>query len=414
MGNPEVVIVGGGLSGLCCARRLVEGGIIPVILEASDALGGRIRTDEVDGFLLDRGFQVLLKAYPEARRVLDYDALELGAFYPGVLVRFDGEMHRLADPWRRPWDAISTVLSPIGTLSDKVRIGRVRSMLQKGPLDLPEMPTHEALRRLGFSEGMIERFFRPFLGGVFLDAGLETSSRMFEFVYRMFSLDDATLPARGMGAIPCQIAAGLEGASIRTGTTVSSLAHGGVSLETGETIKAETVVLAVDEPQALRLLGQARPARARSVTCLYFAAARPPIEDPILVLNGEGSGLVNNLCVPSQVSPGYAPSGRSLISVTVLGLPESSDEDLKKKVLDELTDWFGAVVKTWRHLRTYRIPYALPVRGGGMDSSPGGPRWGPGLYVCGDYLENASIHGAMFSGRRAAEAVLSDLDGGAF
>ena len=408
MSNPEVIIIGGGLAGLCCARRLHESGVSFQILEASDDVGGRARTDEVDGFLLDRGFQVLLTAYPEAQQVLDYDALRLARFAPGALVRYRGKFHRFADPWRSPRHVISTATSPVGTLFDKLRVARLRSRVCRGSLDdlfeRPETTTIDALRQAGFSPQIIEPFFRPFLGGVFLDRELLTSSRMFEFVFRMFATGDAALPACGMGAMARQIADRLPKGSIRTGAAVEALDGTTVRLASGEVLQASSIVVASEAPGAAKLLGDSPPVGGQSVTCLYFAADRPPIDDPILVLNGDGEGPVNNLCVPSQVAPTYAPENKSLVSVSVLGMP---DDDVEAAVRDQLQDWFGDIVDTWRHLRTYRIPFALPAQAPpALSPVAKAASRGDHVFVCGDYLDTASIQGAMLSGRRAAESLI--------
>jgi len=268
----------------------------------------------------------------------------------------------------------------------------------------------QQLQDLGFSAAMIDRFFRPFLGGIFLEADLQTSSRMFEFVFRMFALGDACLPDRGMEAIPQQLAAGLPAGKIQLGTRVIEVQGGSLRLESRETLQTRAIVVAVEGPTAAELLGQAKPPSGQGVTCLYFAAEQPPVQEPVLVLNGEGQGPVNNFCVPSMVAPSYAPPGQHLVSATVLGIPERDDAGLQADVLQQMAGWFGPVVKSWRHLRTYRIPYALPRQVPPALSPPEREvRRQPSVFVCGDHCDNASIQGAMVSGGRAAEAVLRDL-----
>lgn len=224
--NHDVLIVGAGLSGLCCARQLRQQGVRCLVLEASSGVGGRIRTDIVDGFRLDRGFQVFLTSYPEAKAILDYQALDLKPFLPGALIRYDGRFHEMTDPWRRPSSAIRSLFSPIGSITDKFRIARFRSRLLRGSIydrfRDPETTSLQALQDAGFSPSIIERFFRPFLGGIFLDSELRTSSRMLNFVFRMFSLGKACLPAEGMEAIPRQLAAALSPDSIRLGGASSA------------------------------------------------------------------------------------------------------------------------------------------------------------------------------------------------
>ena len=410
MSNPEVTIIGGGLSGLCCARRLHEAGVSFQLLEGSEEVGGRVRTDEVDGFLLDRGFQVLLTAYPEAQDVLDYDALNLARFAPGALVRYRGRFHRFTDPWRSPRHLFATASSPIGSLTDKLRVARLRLRVCRSSLDKlferPETTTINALRQEGFSKRFIESFFRPFLGGVFLERDLNTSSRMFDFVFRMFATGNVVLPAGGIGEIARQITNKLPDETLRTGASVEAFEGTTVRLTSGEMLQAGAVVIACEAPAAAKLLVDPTPPSGRGVTCLYFAAERPPIEEPILVLNGDGVGPINNLCVPSQVTPTYAPASQALVSVTVLGLP---DGDVEASVRKQLLDWFGPDVIAWRHLRTYRIPYALPSQAPpALSPVEKSSSRGDHLFVCGDYLDTASIQGAMVSGRRAAECVMQD------
>ncbi len=381
-GRPDVAIVGAGLSGLACALRLHEAGAPFTLLEASDGVGGRVRTDAVDGFRLDRGFQVLLTAYPESRRVLDYGALDLRAFEPGALVWKAGRFRTLSDPWRRPGKAWATLSSGIGSLRDKLRIARLRAEVQRGPIDAifrrPETSTHERLHGVGFSSDMIESFLRPLFAGILLDPDLRASSRMFDFVFRMLAQGDAVVPAAGMGAIPEQMAARLPKGSIRLGARVASVAPGKVRLSSGEAVE------------------------------VYFAAEAAPVSEPVLMLDGERRGPVNNLCFPSQVEPACAPPGATLVSASVLegsGLAPGAVEDATRA---QLETWFGPAVRSWRHLRTYHIPHAQPEQLPPALDTHGRPvRLAPGLYVCGDHRETASIDGAMVSGRRAADALLA-------
>jgi phytoene dehydrogenase-like protein len=409
----DVLIVGAGLAGLCCARRLQQQGVAFQILEASDGVGGRIRTDVVEGFRLDRGFQVFLTAYPECKQVLDYEALRLRSFIPGALVRCAGGLQPLTDPWRSPLQGFRSVFSPVGSFADKLRVARLRARVAAGTIDErfgdPETTTREALRQAGFSSAMVDRFFRPFLGGIFLEPELHTSSRMFTFVFRMFAQGDACLPEEGMEAIPRQLAAALPPGAVRPRARVAAVGPGSVRLDTGEELTARAVVVATECPAAAQLLGGDIPTAARGVTCLYFAAARPPVEQPILVLNGEDAGPVNNLCVPTAVAPSYGPAGASLVSASVLGA-DHDEARLQADVREQLGRWFGPAVNDWRLLRCYRIPYALPNQDPPALQEPRRPvRRQAGLFVCGDHRDNASINGAMVSGRRAAEAVLGDL-----
>ncbi|NNC87591.1 MAG: NAD(P)-binding protein [Akkermansiaceae bacterium] len=411
-----VIIVGGGLAGLACAHRFAEAGVEFLLVEASDELGGRVRTDEQDGFLLDRGFQVFLSAYPEAGRRLDLEALDLRRFKPGALVFTKGRRHRLMDVFRAPRHALSTALQPIGSVRDKLRVGKLRWEMLRKPVEAIEagedLTTAEYLRKRGFSEAMIDRFFRPFYGGIFLERDLRTSSRMFEFTFKMFARGFASIPEKGMQEIPRQLAARLPAGSCRLNTPVRAVQQTGVTLADGERLAAESVVVATDAGAAGELLpGGPEEERAwRSVAGLYFSAPRSPLNEAIIALNGDDGGLVNNVCALSDVAPGYAPEGRALISVSVPGLPDFPD--LAERVRAELRSWFGGEVDQWSHLRTDRIRRALPEQSPALSpAESAGYRVHDGVFVCGDHCTSASIEGALVSGRRAAEAVLETRKG---
>ena len=297
-----VIVVGAGAAGLACSRTLAAAGLAPIVLERDTAPGGRIRTDEVDGFLLDRGFQVLPRGYPEARRLLDLDRLDLHDFARGAIVRSDGRFRRVSDPRESPLRGLRTLAGGVVSVKD----GAAVLKLLRGRSG--ETTALEALREAGLSRHAVEAFFAPFLRGVFLEPRLATSSRFLDFVLDAFASAPAALPAQGMGAISAQLAEGLD---VRTGTAVAAVGPGTVSLESGETLRAAAVVVAtaglIDEPEH----------GWNGVTCTYFDAPAAPLPGPWLGLNGEG-GPINNLCVPSEVAPSYAPPGRALVSVSTL------------------------------------------------------------------------------------------------
>ena len=416
MAEVDVAIVGAGLAGLNCARELVRQGRSVRVLEAAEDIGGRIRTEVHEGYRLDRGFEVLQTAYPEARRALDYQALDLRAFVPGALIRFNDRFHRMVDPWRMPLAALSTALSPVGTMRDKLRMALLRRHVLAADLDeiyaRAESAAETYLRGRGFSDSIIERFFRPFFGGVFFDPTLSVSSRAFEFCFRAFAAGDTAVPAAGMAAIPAQLAAGLPRDTVRTRARVVSLHETGVTLEAGERIDATAVVLATDGTSAARLIGDREIPRTRGTTCLYFAAEVSPLDEPILVLNATGRGPINSLVVPTLLSRDYAAAGDTLIAVNVFGIPAETDEALEAAVRSQLRDWFGGRVAAWRHLKTLRIPEALPLQTPPVTyPALKAPRLADRLYVCGEYRNAPTIQWALYSGRRAAEAIVA-ADGG--
>ncbi len=412
---PEVVVVGAGLAGLCCGRELAAAGVPFAILEASDGVGGRARTDVVDGFRLDRGLQNYLSSYPEGKRVLDYDALRLRPFARALLVRYRGKFHRLANPRDEFWTAAKSAFNPLGTLRDKFRAAKLNRVVAADTLEAqlatPEETSVDFLRTLGFTDRMIDAVYRPFLSGVFLEPDLATSARFMRFVYRLFGEGAACLPAAGIQAIADQLAAGLPPGCVRLNSAVAAVGDGAVSLATGETLTAKAVVVATDGPAAARLTGGAVPAPGYNGTVtLYYAASASPIRQPVLMLDGDGTGPVTITAVLSDVAPEYAPPGQALIAASVVGLPPDDDATLDGRTRGQLREWFGPAVDGWRLLRIYRIRHALPAQPVGWLEPWRRPvTVRPGLFVCGDHMDNASIDGAMASGRRAARAVLDRL-----
>lgn len=405
-----VIIVGAGMAGLSCAVHLRAAGLNLRLIDSGDGVGGRVRTDVVDGFLLDRGFQVYLDAYPETGDLLDLKALDLRKFEPGALIFNGKRLKRLMDVFRRPASIWTSATAPIGGFIDKLRVGLMRSQILSSTLEQianrEDRKTESYLRGRGFSEAMIDSFFRSFYGGIFLESELRTSSRMFEFTFKMFGQGSATLPAKGMGEIPKQLAARLPPGSITLNQKVVSLDAHSVTLSSGEQIRGRAVVLATNAASVGSLLPDLRERMPewRSVTNLYFCAPSSPINESIICLNGSGEGVVNNVCALTDVSPDYSPDERALISVSVLGL--HPQEAFPAKVRQELMGWFGECVAKWCHLRTDLIPEALPEQTPKAQKHKLGYIQQKGIYVCGDHTTSASIEGAVISGKRAAEAII--------
>lgn len=398
--DADVIVVGGGLAGLACGLRVQHEGLRPLVLEAADRAGGRIATDVRDGFLLDRGFQVLQTWYPAAQRLLDYEGLDLRPFYPGALVRIGDAFHRVSDIWRRPAQLPEMLVSPVGSLGDKLRLLALRRRALKGNLtDLyarPEQPAPALLGQLGFSERIQARFFRPFFAGVFFEPELDVSSRAFEFVFRAFALGDTALPARGMEQIPLQLASRLAPETLRTGQRVERLEADGVRLADGTRLRARATVLATDATAAASLLGR-EPMATRGTTCFYFAAPEAPFAGPYLALNATGEGPINSLLCPSNLSAHYAPAGQALVCVNVFGAHHNPDA-LETAVRRQLRDWYGEHVEVWQRLAVYRLPQALPSQQAGVVAPSGSLRVGEHVWVCGELAAPPSIHWALASG----------------
>jgi len=422
-GAADAIIVGAGLAGLACARTLVRAGRRVVVVEAADRVGGRVATDTVDGFRIDRGFQVYLDAYPEGRRQLDLAALGLGAFEPGALVVEGGRLRGVSDPWRRPLSAIGSILSGSVGIADGLRTARLRSDcvrgMRSGAADpnrpgLPaERSTREELNARGFSEAFIRRFFEPFFGGVFLERSLDTSAAVFEFTFAMFALGRACLPRGGMEAIPRQLAAGLPAATVLLDSPVKRVQAGGVVLADGRELAARTVVVATEAAAAMSLLPTQHQAGVASrhwkaTRMVAFAATRSPLPHPTVVVSAEEGGPIDNLTVPSDVAGGYAPPGAAVVYVSIRHDWHGDDGDLHDAVRRQAAAWFGPSAHAWRHLKTVRVDRALPDESpAARRQRPATPRLADGLFVCGDHCTTASINGALASGRSCAEAVLA-------
>ncbi|GAC1598463.1 MAG: NAD(P)/FAD-dependent oxidoreductase [Hymenobacter sp.] len=426
--SKPIIIIGAGMAGLACATWLHRADRPVLVLEAADAVGGRLRTDVTpEGFRLDRGFQVLQTNYPEARRLFDYGALHLKAFRSGAVIRLpDGQEITLQNPLQRPLAAFSALAAPIGTLADKLRIIRlVRHVLQHTPEELlarPATDTLTFLRRYGWSEQMINTFFRPFFGGVFLDRELTTASNFFEFVFQQFVTGAAAVPALGMQQLPEQLAARLPAGLVRLHTPVAGVDGTRVRLRTGQVLEGSAVVLATDGLAALRLLagrsgnpddavgalGAGIHTAARLTTCTYFTTNgghSPGRNDKLLRLNASSGALAHNVSFPADVSGAYAPAGRALVSVSTHGERSLTEAELTTGLREELAAWFGPAAGQWQHLRTYRIAAALPVY------LAGPPLRQPlqlteGLYRCGDWASYPSLNGALATGREVAELII--------
>lgn len=402
----DVIVIGAGLAGLSCAAHLHRAGRSVHVVEASDGVGGRVRSDIVDGFILDRGFQVVLTEYPELHRQLDVTALDLQLFSPGAAVWLNGKTHVVSDPFREPLSTASTVTAPIGSVIDKARIALLRNRLRRRTspqlLRGEDITTLEALRNAGFSPKMIDRFFRPLVGGIQLDPTLSASRRMFDVVFKALGSGSAGVPAHGMYRISEQLRSQLPPDAVSLSTEVVAVNPDGVTLRNGAHITSTKIVVATDGPTASRLL-QLPTVESRSVSCVYFAANSSPVDHKYIILNGEHDGPALNVAVMSNVSRHYAPAGKHLIAAAI---PQSLDVNLESTVREQLRSWWGPQIDEWKHLASYRIPHGQPDQ-----SPPFAPKQRvqltESLFVCGDHRDTASIQGALFSGRRCAEALLT-------
>jgi protoporphyrinogen oxidase len=413
--KPSITIIGAGISGLSVGLHLHREGFSVKIIEASDRPGGRIKTDSVDGFRLDRGFQVLLTSYPEAQMLLDYKALQLKTFLPGATVLYDGGQFEIADPFRRPSALLATVFAPVGSLKDKINTFVLKQKLIrksiKGIFLQEQKSSLEQLKSYGFSSKMIDRFFKPFFSGIFLENKLETPNRMFDFVMKMFSEGDAALPALGMEEIPKQLASQLPADTFLYNTKVVDIRGNSIFTSTGAEIKSDIIILATEANELVSKLKSNVETEYRSVTNVYFQSTIAPSNKAVVILNAsEKEKVVNNLTVMTNVSTAYAPAGKVLISVSCNGILDFEDQELAEKIKKELEPWFGKQVEEWSHLKTYKVKYALPnLTVLKDDLTITDMKINDNLYSCGDHLLNGSINAAMKSGRLLADLIILEF-----
>lgn len=411
MKQEKIYIIGAGLSGLVAALELEKAGFAPVILEASDRIGGRMKTDVLDGFRLDHGFQVLNTAYPEAKKYLNLEALHLKKFEPGAVIFEGRNAYAISDPMRNPLKIVSMAFSKVGTILDKVKMFTLTQELKKKENEVifaePSIPTHQYLKEYGFSDQIIEKFFEPFFRGIFLEKNLNTSSRMFEFIFKMFSLGYAVVPEKGMGEIPEMIKNQLSQTQIYFNSPVKSVEGTQINLENGETLEADRIIIAVQPDRLMKQL-QGQFAPPQKVTNLYFSTQHSFLARPMIGLV-PGNQLINNLVFMTDVSPAYSANGQALLSVSVLD-PKRPENELIQAVQKELEELSGIKAEYFKHVKTFDIQYALPyVDDPKYFISFTETKITEGVFLAGDYLLNGSINAAMTSGRIAAEAVIHSL-----
>ena len=418
----RVIVVGGGLAGLVAARHLAEADVEVEVIERRDTVGGRVRSRRVDGYTIDRGFQVLFTGYPAAQRELDYGKLDLRYFTPGATIARPGSRSVLADPLRDPRSLTETLFNRNATLGDKRRVLSLQRELADRDEDAifsgSDRSIHEYLRNRGFSRRFVERFFAPFYGGITLDRTLSTSAAVFEYTYEMLANGEIAVPAAGMGAISDQLAdaARNAGGDITLDTTVETVdaTTDGATVDLGsETREADAVVVATDPKTARELTDVGSiPTESRGCVTQYLSFPTQQVLDTgkKLLLNAGGTEP-NHIAPMSTVAPEYAPDGRELLSATFLGIPEKSDDELTAQVRKTLAAWYPARrFDGLEPVATDRIEFAQFAQPPGFYhdrptvDAPDGR-----MYLAGEYTRWSSIHGALESGREAAHAILDSM-----
>lgn len=405
----DVIIVGAGVAGLVAARKCEEMNYSVLLLEADQQVGGRVQTDQIDGFNLERGFQVLIDTYEKAKELLNFESLNLHKFQPGAKIYDERGSFSIADPMRKISALPSTALSRVGSFSDKLKMLSLSQKLQAQSLNEvfegKRQTTLDYLKEFGFSEKIIQNFFKPFFGGIFLERELSTDAAMFRFVFRNFSKGSACIPARGMGEIPKSLKAGLRTTEIRLNTKIAKVNQdSSVELADGSIIKGNKIIIACTPDHLLPQIEH--PIAWNRTTTMYFGGEKSlPSMNRTIGLDARVKSSINNFARHDEVVPQSAPSDRSLWSVTVRGAQKTEE------VQRDLADLLNVQSDKLQFLKQYDIAHALPqVDSPALTLPPEQSMITEHIHLAGDYLTNASIDGAMRSGEIAAMAVSETLD----
>ena len=405
----DVIVIGAGLAGLAAARHLVDGGLTVTVLEAADRVGGRMATDTVDGFRLDRGPQLLNTSFPELHRSAALRGLPLAPVAPGAVLRGAGRGYRVGDP-RGVRVAFSSARAPIGSTLDKARLGATLNRLAGTSAARlgarPETTAAQALNARGFAPRTVEGFLRPLLAALLCDPELGTSSRVADLALRAFARGRTCLPAGGAARVPERLAAALPPGTVRLGTRATRVAVNAVLTEDGGELPCRAVVVATDARSACALLPGLRMPAFHQVTVVHHAAPAAPLREPVLVLDADRLGPVSHTLPASAVDPTRAPAGRALVSSVVLGPPPDGEDD--KSIRAHLAELYDTSTDRWELLAQHTDPDAVPAMPAPHDLRRP-VRVLSGLYVCGDHRDTSTVQGALQSARRAASAVLRDM-----
>lgn len=409
----KINIIGAGISGLIAAQILENHGYQPTIIEASDSVGGRVKSDIVENYILDHGFQVLLTSYPAAKKYLNYDDLELQKFLPGATVFKNGKQQTIGDPLRSFSLLIPTLFSKIGTFSDKRKILKLNSILKKKKIASifkdDELTTLKHLQNFGFSEEIINDFFKPFFSGIFLEPNLETSSRMFEFVYKMFGDGLAVLPKRGIQEIPNQLKSKLKNTQFKFKSSVKEVKDNLIILQNDEKITSHITIIATEASSLISNLKN-QETEWKSCDTFYFETRTRVINKPLIGLIADKNALINNIFYHNSLATS-TKGNKELLSVTLVKKHSLSKLDLILKVTEELKSL--CKIDAVNFLKHYTIQKALPkLNNLQYEISSSETKLKSTIFLAGDQLLNGSLNAAMISGERAALGVIQTLEDG--
>ena len=407
--DKNIYIIGAGVSSLIAAQNLEQKGYVPTILEATGYIGGRVRTEIIDGWILDVGFQVLLDAYPMSKKYLNYADLDLQRLSPGARIYTDNDSFIIGDPLRDISMLFPTLFSSIGSMRDKLKIFQLNLRLKNTPIttlfNKKEKTTLSYLQYLGFTDKIITQFFKPFFSGIFLECDLHTSSRMFEFIYKMFAEGFATLPKAGIGAIAKQLAGQLKTTQIQLNNEVQKVTTDFITMASGDQYPYDVCIVATDPSSFLE--GYSVKNKWKTCDTLYFSVRVTDVPPPIIHLSALSDTLINNIFYPTSVQRAPDPH-HQLLSVTVVKQHSFSSEVLVSQVKGELEKYFS--ITKVKFIKHYAIPRALPDLGS-VSYAPNLDlmTYEDKILLCGDHTANGSLNAAMISGEIAAHDVLNRL-----
>ena len=407
----QIHIIGAGVSGLIAAQVLENHGYYPMILETSSKVGGRAKTDNVKGYQLDHGFQVLLEAYPKAKQYLDFQSLELQSFLPGAIIYKKGMLQIIGDPLRNISFLLPTLTSSVGKFMDKIRIFKLNLKIKRKSLDVifkePETTTLQYLKKVGFSSTIIEQFFKPFFSGIFLEPDLQTSNRMFKFVYKMFGEGLAVIPKAGIGAIPKQLLDKLTQTQVIYDTSVKKVMDGQIILTDGTQLNSDFTIIAAEAANLVSNL-KLQDIEWRSCDNLYFEVAEKVISKALIGLISDPDSLINNIFYCNNLAT-HSKGKKELLSVTVVKEHRLDQKELIEKVTTDLATYCN--IKDVEFLKHYHIKKALPKLSNLQnDIEPSETKLTDTIFLAGDQLLNGSLNAAMSSGEKAAMALIYTLE----
>ena len=409
----DVIVIGGGFSGLSTAYYLQKKGLNVKVFDASGRIGGRAKTDQIDGFLLDWGTHFYHHSTTELQKIINLTKLGLENIYPGYLLRNNDKFLLYSNPMLKTMDVFPALFANNISIKDKLRLFgfslKLKALSYSNIVKQTEMSTLQYFKRAGFSKQTIDTLFKPIISSAIFDRSLQSSSKLSLLFLKSLFNDFVSLPKNGIGSIAEAMVKELAPASVCLKSRVKSISEEGVEFSDGRLIKSKAVVIATNAIDAKKICCKIDlNTESTHVSTIYFETEHPPVSKPVMVLNANEHGLVNHVFVPSLLHANYAPKGKHLVAVNIIKSNELDDDELIAEVMVELSGWFGLQVKDWRHIKTYHIKYAMPFKPI-IDDVEFTKHLKDNIFYAGDALSIGTMESALRSGRETAENVIQYL-----